>query len=248
MDSKAASSHSCDQWVAKAFKAVVEFIDANKILIAIILIIACFRHGGSIAGYRHAAEPGICAHHSLVRFREARDLNGMRRIAGECRSDRLSAEAAHILQYWDNEDWRRARNARTVQAFRHYLRRWEYDGAHVAAANKAIRYLVSRGRLNTTAVSSLNYCSRSGSSPRNEFFVQVFTSKRLGRAAFVRDSIARKYSDVIGNCEADVRSVRLRGAGETHRVVIGPVQTRPTAQMLCKQLKRKGLAECVAIQ
>lgn len=247
MDSKAASSHTADQWIYNAFKAVMKFIDANKILIGIILVIAVFRHETYTRSFRHTAAPEICTHRNLVRFGENRDVEAMRQIAGECRGGSLSTEAASVLQYWDNEDWRRAKNARTIQAFRHYLRKWELDGAHVIAANNAIKYLAMRGRLGAPA-SGLDYCSHETSGQRSEIFVQVFSSKTLDRAAYARDAIARKYSDVIGNCGADVHSVRLRSEGELHRVLIGPVQTRPTAQTLCEQLKRKGLAECAAIQ
>lgn len=247
MDSKAASSHTADQWIYNAFKAVMKFIDANKILIGIILILAVFRHESYTRSFRFTGAPEICTQRNLVRFGEARDVDAMRRIAGECRSGGLSAEAANVLQYWDNEDWRRAKNARTIQAFRHYLRKWEYDGAHVTAASNAIKYLAMRGRLSAPA-SALDYCTHEGAGQRNEFFVQVFSSKALDRAAYARDAIAKKYSDVIGNCGADVHTVRLRSEGEMHRVLIGPVQTRPTAQTLCEQLKRKGLAECAATQ
>jgi hypothetical protein len=248
MDSKAASTHTCDQWLQNAFKVVMKFLDANKFLIGIILILACFRHESHSRTERLPSLSQLCTQHNLTRFAEQRDNDAMRKVADECRSSAIAVDARNALEYWDNEDWGRARNTRTVQAFQHYLRKWGEDGAHVAQANHAIRTLAIRRRMAAPPAADLDYCSQDSSGARREFFVQVFSSKTLDRAASARDVIARKYSAVIGSCGADVHSVKSRRDGELHRVLIGPVQTRYTAQSLCDELKHKGLMDCAAIQ
>jgi hypothetical protein len=245
MDSKAASTHTCDQRLHAAFKTVMKFLDSNKFLIGVILILACFRHESHSKIERL---PEICTQHSLTRFADQRDFDAMRKVADECRPSAIAVDARNALEYWDNEDWRRAKNTRTAHAFQHYLRKWGEDGAHTAQASHAIRTLAIRRRMTPPPAAELDYCSQDNSGVRREFFVQVFSSKTLDRAASARNVIARKYSTVIGNCGADVHSVRSRRDGELHRVLIGPIQTRYTAQSLCDELKHKGLMDCAAIQ
>jgi hypothetical protein len=256
MDSKAASPHSCDQWIYNAFKSLLALLDANKFLIGVLLIIACFRHESALknemGSQKLFSPPEICTQRNLTRFSESRDYDAMRRMADACGSTGLAVEARVALHAWDNEDWRRARSALTIEAFRRYIRTWEYDGAYLDEARMAIESLAMRRRTAAPSAAGLDYCSFREAEPvstsRREFFVQVFSSRTLDRAAYTRNAIARRYASVLGSCNAEVQSIRSRYDGELHRVVIGPIQTRLTAQTLCQELRQKGLEDCTAIQ
>lgn len=250
MDPKAAWTHSSDQWISNAFKSLLAFLDANKILIGIVLIIAVFRHEAPSKPHTAHRMSDICIERNLTRFDESRDYDGLRKMAYACGKSGLADRAGAILRYWDNEDWRQAKAEQTVRACQRYIDRWEADGSFVEEARFMIRSLKAREQDHPAA--GRDYCAAQEPSSfhggERAFFVQVFSSRTLDRAASARDVIARRYAEVLGSCDLDVHSLRRRQEGDLHRVLIGPIQTKFTAQTLCNTLRQKGLDECAAIQ